>query len=155
ASAVGEVNVVAMMKEKKAVIGGEGNGGIIVPSFHYGRDALVGIALFLLHLAKYDNSCSSLRATYPNYHMFKNKILLENGIDADKILNKIKIKYKSQPINTVDGVKIEFDSEWVHLRKSNTEPIIRIYTEGTSETTAENIAKKLLSDITDLIKEFK
>lgn len=152
ASAVGEVNVVEAMKSNNAVIGGEGNGGIIYPELHYGRDALVGIALFLTHLAKYGKSVSMLRSTYPDYHISKNKIELTNEINVDAILTGIEAKYKKQPINTVDGVKIEFDTEWVHLRRSNTEPIIRIYSESESETTAENLAKKIMLDIRDLIK---
>lgn len=151
ASAVGEVNVVAAMKEHHAVIGGEGNGGIIYPELHYGRDALVGIALFLSHLAKSGKSISQLRATYPNYHISKNKIELTPEIDVDAILEGIKTKYRKQPVNTVDGVKIEFDKEWVHLRKSNTEPIIRIYSESQSLTTAVNLAEKIISDIKELI----
>ena len=153
ASAVGEVNVVKLMKETNAIIGGEGNGGVILPELHYGRDALVGIAIFLTHLAKYGKSVSMLRSTYPDYHISKNKIELTDEIDVDQILDKIKNKYKKQPVNTVDGVKIEFDKEWVHLRKSNTEPIIRIYSESESMTTAENLAKKIMLDIKELIKE--
>jgi phosphomannomutase len=153
ASAVGEVNVVKMMKESKAVIGGEGNGGIIYPELHYGRDALVGIALFLSHLAKFGNTCSMLRASYPNYFISKNKIELTPEIDVDGILIGIKEKYKKQPINTVDGVRIEFDKEWVHLRKSNTEPIIRIYSESQTETTAENLAEKIIMDIKEIIRD--
>jgi phosphomannomutase len=153
ASAVGEVNVVSMMKENNAVIGGEGNGGIILPELHYGRDALVGIALFLTHLAKYGKTCSMLRATYPNYYISKNKIELTKDIDVDVILQQIKEKYKKQPINTVDGVRIEFDKEWVHLRKSNTEPIIRIYSESQTETTAENLAAKIIADIKEMIRK--
>src|ERR1019366_3032343 len=141
ASAVGEVNVVAMMKETEAIIGGEGNGGVILPELHYGRDALVGIAIFLSHLAKYGNTCSMLRSTYPNYHISTNKIELTNEINVDAILEGIKEKYKKQPINTIDGIKIEFDKDWVHLRKSNTEPIVRIYSESESITTADNLAK--------------
>lgn len=152
ASAVGEVNVVEMMKKHKAVIGGEGNGGVIYPELHYGRDALVGIALFLTHLAKFGKSCSMLRATYPDYHISKNKIELINGIDVDKLLAGVKEKYKKQPVNTVDGVKIEFGKEWVHLRRSNTEPIIRIYSESESQSTADNLAQKIISDIKELIK---
>lgn len=152
ASAVGEVNVVKMMKDTKAIIGGEGNGGVILPELHYGRDALVGIALFLSHLAKYGKTCSMLRSTYPNYHISKNKIELTPEINVDKILESIKEKYAKQPINLVDGVKIEFDKEWVHLRKSNTEPIIRIYSESESETTADNLAKKIMADIREFIK---
>ncbi len=152
ASAVGEVNVVKMMKETNAIIGGEGNGGIILPELHYGRDALVGIALFLSHLAKYGKSCSMLRSTYPNYHISKNKIELTPEINVDAILESIQEKYKKQPINTIDGVKIEFDKEWVHLRRSNTEAIIRIYSESESETTADNLAKKIMADIREFIK---
>jgi len=153
ASAVGEVNVVNRMKEKKAVIGGEGNGGVIVPELHYGRDSLIGIALFLTHLAKYGKPVSDLRRTYPNYYMSKNKIELTEGIDIKYIFTGIQEKYKNQPMNTEDGLKIDFDNEWVHLRTSNTEPIIRIYTESTSETTANNIAKKIMMDISELMKE--
>ena len=153
ASAVGEVNVVDMMKKTKAIIGGEGNGGVILPELHYGRDALVGIAIFLTHLAKFDKSASMLRATYPDYHISKNKIELTPEINVDAILEKIKIKYKKQPTNLIDGVKIEFGKEWVHLRKSNTEPIIRIYSESESESTADNLAKKIISDIREIIKE--
>jgi phosphomannomutase len=152
ASAVGEVNVVKLMKETNAVIGGEGNGGIILPELHYGRDALVGIALFLSHLAKYGKSSSMLRSTYPDYHISKNKIELTPEINVDAILENIQQKYKKQPINTIDGVKIEFDKEWVHLRRSNTEPIIRIYSESESETTADNLAKKIMADIREFIK---
>ena len=151
ASAVGEVNVVAKMKEVGAVIGGEGNGGIIVPELHYGRDALAGIALILSHLAETGLSASALRATYPNYRMSKNKAELQPGTDVDGILEKIQKKYKKQPMNTVDGVKIEFDKDWVHLRKSNTEPIIRIYAESDSINTAENLTRKILQDIGDLL----
>lgn len=151
ASAVGEVNVVDKMKEIGAVIGGEGNGGIIVPELHYGRDALAGIALFLSHLAETGLSASALRATYPNYRMSKNKAELQAGTDVDGILEKIQKKYKKQPINTIDGVKIEFDQDWVHLRKSNTEPIIRIYAESDSINTAENLTRKILQDIGDLL----
>src|SRR6185503_6002369 len=142
AAAVGEVNVVEAMKANNAVIGGEGNGGVIYPELHYGRDALVGIALFLTHLAKFGKSCSLLRAQYPNYYISKNKIELTPDIHVDEILEGIKDRYKKQPINTIDGVKIEFDKEWVHLRRSNTEPIIRIYSESASMSTAENLAKK-------------
>ena len=152
ASAVGEVNVVNMMKETDAIIGGEGNGGIILPELHYGRDALVGIALFLSHLAKYGKTCSMLRSTYPDYHISKNKIELTPEINVDAILENIREKYKKQPINLIDGVKIEFDKEWVHLRRSNTEAIIRIYSESESETTADNLAKKIMADIREFIK---
>ena len=152
ASAVGEVNVVKMMKETNAVIGGEGNGGIILPELHYGRDALVGIAIFLTHLAKYGKTVSMLRKTYPGYFISKNKIELTPQINVDKVLADIKEKYKSQPINCIDGVKIEFDKEWVHLRKSNTEPIIRIYSESQSASTADSLANKIISDIKEIIK---
>ncbi len=153
AAAVGEVNVVEAMKANNAIIGGEGNGGIIYPDLHYGRDALVGIALFLTHLAKYGKNTSMLRATYPNYYISKNKIELTSDINVDRILEGIQAKYKRQPMNTIDGVKIEFDREWVHLRKSNTEPIIRIYAESQSQTTAENLAEKIIFDIKDMISE--
>jgi phosphomannomutase len=151
ASAVGEVNVVNAMKENNAIIGGEGNGGIIYPELHYGRDALVGIALFLTHLASFGKSISMLRASYPNYHISKNKIELTPEIDVDFVLEQIKKKYKKQPINTVDGVKIEFDNQWVHLRKSNTEPIIRIYSESETLSTADNLANKIIADIKEVI----
>ncbi len=151
ASAVGEVNVVERMKATQAVIGGEGNGGVIYPALHYGRDALVGIALLLSHLAKSDKSASRLRASYPSYYISKNKIALTPEVDVDMILEKVQEKYKSQPINTEDGVKIEFDASWVHLRKSNTEPIIRIYSEADSEFTANNIAQKIMQDIKELV----
>jgi len=153
AAAVGEVNVVEAMKANHAVIGGEGNGGIIYPDLHYGRDALVGIALFLTHLAHSGKTTSMLRSTYPNYYISKNKIELTPEINVDMILEGIQSKYKKQPINTIDGVKIEFDREWVHLRKSNTEPIIRIYAESQSQTTAENLAEKIIYDIKDMISE--
>ena len=147
ASAVGEVNVVTLMKETKAVIGGEGNGGIIFPELHYGRDAMVGIALFLTHLAKSDKLCSILRSSYPDYTIAKKKIDLDVNINIDELLNGIKEKYKKQPINTIDGVKIEFDNEWVHLRRSNTEAIIRIYAESKSEATANHLAEKIIMDM--------
>ncbi|CAN5763220.1 phosphoglucosamine mutase [soil metagenome] len=153
ASAVGEVNVVEMMKANNAVIGGEGNGGVIYPELHYGRDALAGIALFLTHLARFGKSCSMLRSSYPDYHISKNKIELTPEVNVDGILTGIQTKYKKQPVNTVDGVKIEFDKEWVHLRRSNTEPIIRIYSESESESTANNLANKIITDIRELIKE--
>lgn len=149
-SAVGEVNVVNKMKEVNAVIGGEGNGGIIVPDFHYGRDALIGIGLFLSHLADQKKGIKSLRSQYPDYFISKNKIELNNGIDVKAIFEKIKKKYKKNPINTEDGLKIEFENDWVHLRTSNTEPIIRIYAESDFETKANNIAMQLMRDI----KEF-
>ena len=151
ASAVGEVNVVDQMKATNAVIGGEGNGGIIYPASHYGRDALVGIGLFLTHLAKFGKTISRLRASYPNYYISKNKIELTPDTDVDQILLEIKEKYKKHPINDIDGVKIEFEKEWVHLRKSNTEPIIRIYSESDSEATAEHLAKKIMQDIKEVV----
>ncbi|MEJ7611594.1 MAG: phosphoglucosamine mutase [Ferruginibacter sp.] len=149
ASAVGEVNVVDKMKEVKAVIGGEGNGGIIVPELHYGRDALIGIALFLTHLAKTKKSIRQLRNSYPDYFISKNKINLNKGTDVQSIFDKIKDKYSNREINTEDGLKIEFDNDWVHLRTSNTEPIIRIYAESNFETTSENIASRLMKDISE------
>ena len=147
ASAVGEVNVVNKMKEVNAIIGGEGNGGIIVPDLHYGRDALIGIALFLTQLAKSQKTIRQLRNTYKDYYMSKNKITLEKDTDVKSIFESIKDKYKNQPINTDDGLKIEFDNDWVHLRTSNTEPIIRIYAESNHMITADNIAKRLMKDI--------
>jgi len=152
ASAVGEVNVVEKMKETNAIIGGEGNGGIIYPELHYGRDALVGVALFLSHLAHSKTSCAKLKASYPLYHISKNKIELQPSINVDKVLEGVKDAYNKYPVNTIDGVKIEFDKSWVHLRKSNTEPIIRIYSEADSETTANSLAKKLIQDIHELIQ---
>lgn len=151
AAAVGEVNVVESMKMHNAVIGGEGNGGVIIPDLHYGRDALAGIALFLTHLALSGKSCSMLRASYPDYFISKNKIELTPGVDVDEILEGIREKYARQPLNTIDGVKIEFDKEWVHLRRSNTEPIIRIYAESRSMTTADNLAGKIMTDIKDIL----
>jgi phosphomannomutase len=153
AAAVGEVNVVTLMKSCNAIIGGEGNGGVIYPEMHYGRDALTGIALFLTHLAKSNMSVSRLRSTYPNYIISKNKIELTPEINVDKVLEAVQKKYSKQPINTIDGVKIEFDKEWVHLRKSNTEPIIRIYAESDMEIKADNLAKKIISDIKEIISE--
>jgi phosphomannomutase len=152
ASAVGEVNVVDLMKKSKAVIGGEGNGGVIYPELHYGRDALVGIALFLTHLAKSKKKCSALRNTYPSYFISKNKIELLPEVNVDKVLSKMKKKYVKQPVNDVDGVKIEFDKEWVHLRKSNTEAIIRIYSESESMEKADKLAKKIIEDIKLIIR---
>ena len=152
ASAVGEVNVVKLMKESKAVIGGEGNGGIIYPELHYGRDAMVGIALFLSHLAKTNKICSMLRESYPDYFIAKKKIELTPEINIDSLIEKVKAKYEKQPLNTIDGLKIEFENEWVHLRRSNTEPIIRIYAESRSETTANNLAEKFISDMKQFIK---
>lgn len=151
AAAVGEVNVVNKMKEVGAVIGGEGNGGVIYPELHYGRDALVGIALFLIHLAKYGKPVSVLRASYPGYFISKNKITLTPEMDIDALLLKVEEKYQKQPHSTIDGLKIEFDKEWVHLRKSNTEPIIRIYSEANSETVANNLAEKIIRDIKEIL----
>ena len=155
-SAVGEVNVVEQMKKSDAVIGGEGNGGIIYPASHYGRDALVGIALFLSHLATFEENkpttCSKLKASFNSYHISKNKIELTPEIDVDQILQKIQEKFKDQPINTIDGVKIEFDREWVHLRKSNTEPIIRIYAESETLEKASLLADKIISNIRAIIE---
>ena len=147
ASAVGEVNVVTKMKAVNAVIGGEGNGGIIVPDFHYGRDALIGIALFLTNLAMEKKTVKQLRSSYPDYFMSKNKIELSADVNLSFIFSKIKEKYSKHEINEEDGLKIEFDNDWVHLRSSNTEPIIRIYAESNSETVANNIAKQLMKDI--------
>ena len=146
-SAVGEVNVVTKMKAVHAVIGGEGNGGIIVPDFHYGRDALIGIALFLSHLANQKGSIKSLRGMYPDYFISKNKIELDKNTDLPSIFARIKEKYSKLPLNDEDGLKIEFDEDWVHLRMSNTEPIIRIYSESDFEVKAKNIAQKLMQDI--------
>jgi phosphomannomutase len=151
AAAVGEVNVVKMMRETGAVIGGEGNGGVIYPELHYGRDALVGIALFLSHLATSVGSVSLLRSTYPSYHISKNKIELGPEVDVDRVLEEIQQKYQKNPMSTVDGIKIEFGTEWVHLRKSNTEPIIRIYAESDSRNTADYLAKKIISDIKEIL----
>ena len=152
-ASVGEVNVVTEMKRTKAVIGGEGNGGVIFPELHYGRDALMGIALFLTHLAKSKLTVSELRKTYPNYFISKNKIELTPQIDVDKVLAKVKEKYQNEKINTTDGVKIDFEmeKEWVHLRKSNTEAIIRIYAESQSEKKADALAKKIIADIQEII----
>ena len=147
ASAVGEVNVVTAMKATQAVIGGEGNGGVIYPASHYGRDALVGIALFLTHLAKSGKTTSELRKTYPNYYISKNKIELTPSIDVDAILISIKKSYQQYEINDIDGVKIDFPNGWVHLRKSNTEPIIRIYSEAATEEQAEKFALAIIDEI--------
>ena len=147
ASAVGEVNVVTRMKETNAVIGGEGNGGIIYPASHYGRDALVGIALFLTQLAAEKKTVSELRKTYPNYFMSKNKIQLTPQIDVDGVLAVIKGSYKQYEVNDIDGVKIDFPQGWVHLRKSNTEPIIRIYSEAGTPEQADNFAKAIMEEI--------
>ncbi len=152
AAAVGEVNVVNQMKATHAVIGGEGNGGIIYPELHYGRDALVGIALFLSHLAKFGKSISLLRSTYPAYHISKNKITLTPEMDIDALLMQVQEKYKNYPNSTIDGLKIEFDKQWVHLRRSNTEPIIRIYSEAENETIAESLANKMITDIKEILQ---
>ncbi len=151
ASAVGEVNVVNLMKEKNAVIGGEGNGGIIYPDLHYGRDSLVGIALFLTHLAKENKTVSELRATYPAYFMGKKKIELTPEIDVDALLTKMQNEYQNEEVSTVDGVKIDFAENWVHLRKSNTEPIIRIYTEAKSQEEADHLGDEMIAKIRSLI----
>lgn len=150
AAAVGEVNVVEKMKAVNAVIGGEGNGGIILPELHYGRDALVGIALFLSHLAHAGKQISTLRKTYPDYQMAKTKIDRSPDIDLDKIFAALKEKYRNEQLNTEDGLKIDFESGWVHLRPSNTEPIIRIYSESSSQVIAENLARKIMQDIQEL-----
>ena len=153
ASAVGEVNVVALMKKNDAIIGGEGNGGIIYPASHYGRDSLVGVALFLTHLAKKKMTCKQLRDSYPSYFMSKNKIQLTPELDVDLILQKMADKYKNEEISTIDGVKIDFDKEWVHLRKSNTEPIIRIYTESSTQNAADQLAEKIMSEISEIANQ--
>ncbi|EOR93249.1 Phosphomannomutase [Arcticibacter svalbardensis MN12-7] len=151
ASAVGEVNVVNKMKATHAIIGGEGNGGVIYPELHYGRDALVGIALFLTHLAQTGLSVSQLKASYPLYFISKNKMTLTEGMDIDGLLKKVQDKYCAQPHSTIDGLKIEFGKEWVHLRKSNTEAIIRIYSESTSEANANNLATRLIADMNEIL----
>ncbi len=151
ASAVGEVNVVTLMKEKNAVIGGEGNGGIIYPELHYGRDSLVGAALFLTHLAKENKTVSELRAGYPAYFMGKKKLELTPDIDVDALLTKVKNYYQNEKISTVDGVKIDFEKNWVHLRKSNTEPIIRIYTEAFSQEEADELGEQMIIKIRELL----
>ncbi|MDQ7918537.1 phosphoglucosamine mutase [Mesonia sp. MT50] len=150
ASAVGEVNVVQLMKDTDAIIGGEGNGGIIFPELHYGRDSLVGVALFLTYLAEKDMKVSELRATYPAYFMSKNKIQLTPGLDVDNILEKMAEKYASEEVSTIDGVKIDFPENWVHLRKSNTEPIIRIYTEAKSQEEATQLADTVIAEIKEI-----
>jgi phosphomannomutase len=150
ASAVGEVNVVTKMKEVNAVIGGEGNGGIIDPQLHYGRDAMVGIALFLTHLAKSGLTTAALRKTYPDYFMSKNKIDLPKNTDVNALLQKVKEQYAAHPVNTEDGVKIEFEKSWVHLRASNTEPIIRIYAEAPSAKEASEVAEEVMKRIQSL-----
>lgn len=153
ASAVGEVNVVEMMKREKAVIGGEGNGGVIYPDLHYGRDALVGIALFLTHLAISGKKVSELRYNYPDYYISKNKIEFSPEMDIDVVLKKIVEKYSKHPITDIDGIKIHFQNEWVHMRRSNTEPIVRIYAESDMVTKADNLAKKILNDFKEILNE--
>ena len=151
AAAVGEVNVVTKMKEVGAVIGGEGNGGVIYPELHYGRDALVGVVLFLTLLAKSGLKASQLRATYPAYHISKNKIELTPDIDVDKILAQMQAKYSGEQVTDIDGVKIDFPTQWVHLRKSNTEPIIRIYSESADKASADALAEKIISEIREIV----
>ena len=146
-SAVGEVNVVELMKSKNAVIGGEGNGGVILPELHYGRDALVGIALFLSQLAKQNIRVSQLRKSYPDYYISKRKILIDENIDFDKLINSISNKYSNEMISNIDGLKIDFKNSWVQLRKSNTEPIIRVYAEAKSKVKAEELSKKFIEEI--------
>ena len=150
-AAVGEVNVVNKMKAQNAVIGGEGNGGVIFPDLHYGRDALIGVALVLTHMAKTGKSPKQLRENYPNYHISKNKIELTPDIDVDLVLQKMLDKYSHEKVNTADGLKIDFAEEWVHLRKSNTEPIIRVYSESANEEKAEELAKKIIFEIREII----
>lgn len=153
ASAVGEVNVVELMKKNNAIIGGEGNGGIIYPEIHYGRDALVGVALFLTHLANQDEDVASLRASFPQYFMSKNKIELTPEIDVDAILEAMQKRYANEKITTIDGVKIDLADSWVHLRKSNTEPIIRIYTEAPTQQQADTLAEKILAEIKEVVQQ--
>mgnify|MGYP005804368437 CR=1 FL=1 len=150
ASAVGEVNVTTKMKEVGAVIGGEGNGGVIYPELHYGRDALVGVALFLTYLAQTGLRMTALRATYPAYYASKNKIALTPAIDVDKVLREIKDRYAGEQVNDIDGVKIDFAENWVHLRKSNTEPIIRIYTEARSMAEADALAQRFIGELREI-----
>ncbi|MCC6283384.1 MAG: phosphoglucosamine mutase [Saprospiraceae bacterium] len=150
AAAVGEVNVVEKMKAVHAVIGGEGNGGVILPELHYGRDALVGIALFLTHLSQVNKQISTVRKTYPDYQMFKTKLERSTDIDLEKIFIALNEKYRNEQINTEDGLKIDFEQGWVHLRPSNTEPIIRVYSESNSIVVAENLAKKIIQDINQI-----
>ncbi len=151
ASAVGEVNVVEIMKRTDALIGGEGNGGVIYQPLHYGRDALVGIALFLSHLVKSGKTASELRATYPNYFMAKRKINLTEGLDIDALLASFKEKYADEEVNDIDGVKVDFESSWVHLRKSNTEPIIRVYTEAPTQAEADQLAERIINEVNGMI----
>ena len=154
ASAVGEVNVVEEMKKVNAVIGGEGNGGVIFPELHYGRDSLIGIALFLSHLAKSGKTCTELKASYPEYHIIKNKIQLTPGFDVDIILTIVEDTYKLKKdvtVSTIDGVKLDMTEGWVHLRKSNTEPIIRIYAESSSPEKAEEFAEMIMKVVKELL----
>ena len=150
ASAVGEVNVVAKMKEVDAVIGGEGNGGIIDPQLHYGRDSLIGVALFLTHFAEKEMTMSALKASYPQYFMTKEKVQLTPDLDVDGILKTIETRYSNEDVTTIDGVKIDFPENWVHLRKSNTEPIIRIYTEAQSQQEADDLAQKFITELQEI-----
>ncbi len=155
ASAVGEVNVVEMMKANNAVFGGEGNGGVIYPELHYGRDALVGVALMLTYLADFGMPISFLRRSYPNYQMSKNKIVLDASIDLDMIFNAVAEKYKREKVNRIDGLKIDFEDGWIHLRRSNTEPIVRIYSEAGSQVAADAYAQKIMRDINEILKDEK
>jgi phosphomannomutase len=150
ASAVGEVNVVTKMKANNAIIGGEGNGGIIYPESHYGRDSLVGTALFLMLMAEKGGTVAELRASYPSYFMSKKKIQLTPELDVDAILKTIEKQYKNEDLTTIDGVKIDFPENWVHLRKSNTEPIIRIYTEAKSQREADALADRMISELKEI-----
>ena len=150
AAAVGEVNVTTMMKQVGAIIGGEGNGGVIYPELHYGRDALVGVALFLTHLVKKGCTMTELRAEYPAYFASKNKIQLTPEIDVDKVLREMKERYAAERVNDIDGVKIDFPDNWVHLRKSNTEPIVRVYTEARSQAEADSLAERFMAEIAEI-----
>ena len=150
-SAVGEVNVVEMMKDKNAIIGGEGNGGVILPDLHYGRDALVGIALFLTYFANKDLKMSELKKTFPQYTICKNKLALNSSVDIDSLLQKISKKYSAVNQNKIDGLKLEFENEWVHMRKSNTEPIIRIYAESENEKSAHELGERFVEELKSLI----
>ena len=152
ASAVGEVNVTTKMKEVGAVIGGEGNGGVIYPELHYGRDALVGTALFLTWLTRRGMTLTQLRATYPAYYASKNRIELTPEIDVDKVLREVKERYSNEKVNDIDGVKIDFENSWVHLRKSNTEPIIRVYTEARSMEEADALAQRFIAEIREICR---
>jgi phosphomannomutase len=151
AAAVGEVNVVNEMKKSSAIIGGEGNGGVIYPALHYGRDALVGVALFLSSLAKSGKKCSEVRKSFPDYYNSKNKIELKPGVNVDEVIANVRKKYASHPVNDKDGIRIDFDREWVHLRKSNTEPIIRVISESTTPDKADALAAKMIQEIHELI----